>query len=87
MTQDENGPKVIRIDNIDEISFDNLQEGMLIVRVGNEKHPASDEDIENVRIAFLEIKERHPGVKLTVFVTNHLIDITAIDFSGLKTEE
>jgi len=56
-------------------NFDNLEGKFLLVRVGNDKKPATQEQIDNVESSLLGLFEKN-NVNCLTFVTHHAVDVT-----------
>ena len=57
--------------------FSSLEGRFLLVKVGNDAHPAIEEDIKDIRTRLISLFEEN-GVKCLTFVTHHAVDVMVI---------
>ena len=57
--------------------LNSLEGRFLLVSVGNDAHPATDEDIKEIREKLISLFEEN-GVNCITFVTHHAVDVCVI---------
>lgn len=60
------------------VKFEDLEGKFLLVKVGNEAHPASDEDIKDVVTKLTGLLEDN-GINCLAFVTHHAVEMELIE--------
>jgi len=60
------------------VKFKDLEGKFLLVKVGNDAHPATDEDIENVGTKLTGLLEEN-NVNCMAFVTHHAVEMELVE--------
>ena len=70
------------LDNVELMKETELEGSLLVVKIGNDSHPASPDDINLAHKMLCEVLEGVKGVR--VVVTHHTFDITKISLPQLR---
>lgn len=60
-----------------KVAFGDIEGKMVVIKVGTEENPASDNDIKNIEEKINELLNRF-DVKCLAFVTHHAVDVQII---------
>ena len=58
--------------------FDDLEGKFLLVKVGSDDRPATDEDIDNVRNSLIDLFNKN-GVDCLAYVTHHCVEMEIVE--------
>ena len=77
--------KTIKKKNIKINKFEDIENKFLLVKVGNEDSPATDDDIKNVQDKLIDLLERNK-INCLIFVTHHRVNIEIIEKNDIKNK-
>lgn len=76
-SKEENSAELVKIEIVEKVKCDSLEGRFLFVRVGDDKNPSTDEQVESITEK-LEAMFKDNGVNCLTFVTHHAVDIQII---------
>ena len=74
--------KPLTIQSLQKIYWKNLKNSILVVKVGSEERPATQEDIQKMCVYLDAISRPHEKYKCDILVTHHALDFAIIPKIG-----
>lgn len=71
-------PEISPSSQVVVVTFEDLEGKFLLVKVGNDAHPATNEDIENIRTKLAGLLEEN-GINCLAFITHHAVEMRIVE--------